>query len=273
MRSIHPDHPGVRLFFIGLLLTVCGWANTQTVFGRSPGAEHDDYYALVADLTGEALRDGLHALIRDHQRLAYRTAWTVLAESDAEPDTPQTVRLVYALRAQPVDFSASDNSHPDAWNREHIWPRGRGLGDTRRAGPATDIHNLKPADASINRARGDLDFDADGGSQDECDACLVDGDSWSPPVVQRGDIARIVFYMDLRYEGDDGEPDLELVDSTGVSGPRLGRLCTLLDWHRADPVDNFERRRNGVIEREQGNRNPFIDHPEWVEELWGEDCR
>jgi len=232
-----------------------------------------DYYAPVVDLSGPALRAGLHALIRDHQQLAYGAAWRVLAESDAEPDTPDTVRLVYALRAQPVDFSARGNNDPDAWNREHVWPRSRGLGSTGRRGPATDIHNLKPADASINSARGNLDFDGDGLPHEECSACLRDDDSWSPPVGQRGDIARIAFYMDLRYEGGGDEPDLLLVPAVGEGGPHLGRLCTLLDWHREDPVDAFERRRNGVIAREQGNRNPFVDRPGWVDELWGGDCR
>jgi len=79
--------------------------------------------------------------------------------------------------------------------------------------------------------------------------------------------------MDLRYEGGGDEPDLLLVPAVGEGGPHLGRLCTLLDWHREDPVDAFERRRNGVIAREQGNRNPFVDRPGWVDELWGGDCR
>ena len=54
------------------------------------------------------------------------------------------------------------------------------------------------------------------------------------------------------------------------SAPRLGRLTVLLQWHRADPPDAFEKRRNDVIfERWQHNRNPFIDHPEWVGSIWG----
>jgi hypothetical protein len=84
----------------------------------------------------------------------------------------------------------------------------------------------------------------------------------------------MLFYMAVRYEGTDGEPDLELVDAVNTmslneTGKGFhGRLSALLDWHHADPVDSFERTRNEIIYSFQGNRNPFIDHPEFVERLW-----
>ena len=82
----------------------------------------------------------------------------------------------------------------------------------------------------------------------------------------------MLFYMAVRYEGPDY--DLEIVDSIIPSrnkNPIIGKLSTLLEWHKNDPVDNWERRRNHVIYHNyQGNRNPFIDHPEWVELVWGE---
>jgi endonuclease I len=80
----------------------------------------------------------------------------------------------------------------------------------------------------------------------------------------------MTMYMAIRYEGGDGWPDLELNDSvSNGSAPLFGRLPVLLQWHRADPPDAFERRRNDVIfTRWQHNRNPFIDHPEWVASIW-----
>jgi hypothetical protein len=93
---------------------------------------------------------------------------------------------------------------------------------------------------------------------------------------RKGDIARAVLYMAIRYEGGvhpthgQGEPDLELTDDrskiviTSASPAYMGLLSTLLAWHQADPVDAAERERNEVIYSFQGNRNPFIDHPEWV---------
>jgi endonuclease I len=93
---------------------------------------------------------------------------------------------------------------------------------------------------------------------------------------RKGDIARAVLYMAIRYEGGadpvtgQGEPDLELTDNraqiviTSASPAYMGLMSTLLAWHQADPPDAAERGRNEVIYSFQGNRNPFIDHPEWA---------
>ena len=69
-------------------------------------------------------------------------------------------------------------------------------------------------------------------------------------------------------------PDLELLDSndTNRSTGRFGKLCTLLQWHLDDAVTDGERARNDVIFSWQGNRNPFIDHPEYVMSIWGSEC-
>ena len=77
--------------------------------------------------------------------------------------------------------------------------------------------------------------------------------------------------MAVRYEGGDSYPDLEVDDATGSgTAPRLGRLSALRQWSPQDPPDAFERRRNEIIYSSyQGNRNPFIDHPEWVASIFG----
>ena len=93
---------------------------------------------------------------------------------------------------------------------------------------------------------------------------------------RRGDLARAILYMAIRYEGgrdvvtNQSEPDLELTDDrskivvTSASPAYMGLMSTLLAWHSADPPDAAERGRNEVIFSFQGNRNPFIDHPEWA---------
>lgn len=80
----------------------------------------------------------------------------------------------------------------------------------------------------------------------------------------------MIFYMDVRYEGDSGELDLEVNNRvSNGSAPYHGKLSTLIEWHNLDPVDDLERQRNDIIYNDyQHNRNPFIDHPEWVEEIW-----
>ena len=122
-----------------------------------------------------------------------------------------------------------------------------------------------PADRSVNSSRSNKYFDVGGAKHDECDACLTDRDSWEPPNEVKGDVARILFYMDVRYEGQDasGAGDLQL-DWTNSD--------ILFDWHCADPVSYDEKRRNEISFEFQGNRNPFVDHPEWVRVVFGHVC-
>lgn len=91
----------------------------------------------------------------------------------------------------------------------------------------------------------------------------------------KGDIARMMFYMATRYQGNDHD-GLTLTLSPGYNTPieQLGDLCTLLRWHQQDPVDEFERNRHEKIYDIQNNRNPFIDNPSWVDEIfYHSDCR
>ena len=96
----------------------------------------------------------------------------------------------------------------------------------------------------------------------------TDSDSWEPPAAVKGDIARALFYMAVRYRGDvTNEPALYLTDATeqiASTTNLMGRLSTLLRWSHADPVDGSEQLRNEGVYLYQGNRNPFVDHPEWV---------
>jgi endonuclease I len=82
----------------------------------------------------------------------------------------------------------------------------------------------------------------------------------------------MLFYMDLRYAGDDGVPDLAPIDEDSNSGPLLGHLCTRLAWDSADPVDDLERRRHQRIIEMQGNRNPFVHRPASAAAIWGSAC-
>ena len=105
-------------------------------------------------------------------------------------------------------------------------------------------------------------------------SCFVSEYTFEPRDDVKGDVARMIFYMDLRYEGGGVEPDLEVVDYISLQdnypSPEMGRLSTLLQWHEEDPPDAFERNRNEVIYSWQGNRNPFIDRPEFVNFMYSE---
>lgn len=123
----------------------------------------------------------------------------------------------------------------------------------------------------MNSARGNKDFDNGGSPVAGAPGNLTDDDSWEPADEVKGDVARMVFYMAVRYEGDDSFADLELNDRvSNGSNPYMGRQSVLLEWNAEDPPDAFEQRRNQLIYDEiQGNRNPFIDHPEWADSIWG----
>ncbi|MDY0063693.1 MAG: endonuclease [Bacilli bacterium] len=239
---------------------------TQTIPVLEP------YYQNAEGLSGTALKTALHQIIRGHQSYSYDFAKTALKETDEDPNNTNNVILFYTGRSQAKSaFGSSGND----WNREHVWAKSHGdFGETKPMG--TDLHHLRPTDASVNSKRSNLDFD-DGGTKvnDTYGAgstfCYVDGDSFEPRDEVKGDVARIIFYMAVRYEGGiSGEKDLEINDRVNNgTNPYMGKASTLLAWNEQDPVDDFERNRNEVIFDYQNNRNPFIDHPEFADMIWG----
>jgi endonuclease I len=232
-----------------------------------PGDPDDSYYAAALGKSGAQLRVALHGIIRTQTVLSYDQVWAALKDTDEDPANPANVILVYSGRSQ---SKSSNGGGANEWNREHVWAKSHGDFGTA-AGPGTDVHHLRPEDVSVNANRGNKDFDTGGSPAAECPGCFTDTDSWEPRDAVKGDVARMVMYMAIRYEGDDGRADLELNDSVSNGGaPRIGRLSVLMQWHLADPPDAFEKRRNDVIfTRWQHNRNPFVDHPEWAAAIWG----
>jgi uncharacterized protein len=222
------------------------------------------YYQTAEGKTGNDLKLALHNIIKVQKKLSYAAVTDALKLTDEDPNNTNNVILLYTNRSQ---AKSTFGSGANDWNREHVWAKSHGNFGTS-IGPGTDIHHLRPTDASVNSTRGHLDFDNGGKPQGECVGCFYDGDSFEPPDRVKGDVARMLMYMAVRYEGN-GELDLELADQVNTyPTPKHGKLSTLLQWHRQDPVDAFEARRNNRIQEIQGNRNPFIDHPEWVELIW-----
>ena len=241
----------------------------------------EGYYETTAGLDGEELKAELHDIINDHQIYPYTSSntdtWDILKQTDKDPEDGQYVIGFYS--GFKMDASAEyDNGN--GWNREHVWAKSRGSLGTNR-GPGTDVHNLRAADISTNSARNNRNFDEatvqyideSGQYQGETDSYTSSSEwIWEPRDEVKGDVARILFYMATRYEGTSGEPDLELREellSNDSNEPYHARLSVLLEWHEADPVDEIERDRNDVIYSFQENRNPFIDHPEFVGLIWG----
>ncbi|SEB59002.1 Endonuclease I [Nocardioides exalbidus] len=225
----------------------------------------DTYYAPAIGKTGSALKSSLHEIIDDNTRLSYDQVWTALKDTDQDPSNTANVIELYTGR------SISKNSNGGGtgqWNREHVWAQSRG-GFSTSAGPGTDLHHLRAEDVTVNSTRGNKDFDNGGSAVSSCSGCYTDSDSFEPRAAVKGDVARMLLYMAVRYNGDDGFNDLEMSSTVGSSSSQIGDLETLLAWNAADPVDAFEMRRNDRIHAQwQGNRNPFIDHPEWANAIW-----
>lgn len=235
--------------------------------GSEEASPYDDtYYRSAVGKTGSALKTELHMIIDDHTELSYSEVWDALRVTDEDPLNPNNVILLYSGRSQ---SKYENGGGVDDWNREHVWAKSHGDFGTSM-GPGTDVHHLRPTDVTVNSSRGNLDFDNGGSPQSEAPGNYYDSDSWEPRDSVKGDVARMIFYMAVRYEGDSGEVDLEVNDLVNNgSAPYIGKISVLKEWNEMDPVDSFEENRNNVIyDQYQHNRNPFIDHPEWVEAIW-----
>ncbi|MEG9296293.1 endonuclease [Mangrovibacillus sp. Mu-81] len=252
------SHPGVK--------STSAFEEVQGDTDPGDPPSYDEYYTPADGKAGSALKSALHNIIDDHTTLSYSEVWGALRNTDEDPGNSDNVLLLYSGRSQ---SKFTNGGGVDDWNREHVWAKSHGDFGTAQ-GPGTDLHHLRPTDVTVNSTRGNLDFDNGGNEHNEAPGNYYDGDSWEPRDEVKGDVARMIFYMAVRYEGDSGEADLELNnDVNNGSAPYHGKISVLLDWHEEDPVDSRDIRRNNIIfEQYQGNRNPFIDHPEWAEMIW-----
>ena len=250
-----------------ILLLIFITLNTLNLFANIPPG----YYDGTEGLSGEELKAALYDIIKDHIAHSYDALRDyILPDTDEDPINPDNVILLYTGWSRPKD---EFGGNPSDWNREHVWAKSHGdFGNDPP--PGTDAHHIRPTDVSVNSARGNLDFD-NGGTEyidgDGPTGCYRDEDSWEPRGAVKGDVARMIFYMEVRYEGENGEPDLEMVGyipSSPNGEPYHGLKSTLLEWHLQDPVDDWEIQRNDKVYFYQENRNPFIDHPEFVGLIW-----
>lgn len=246
---------------------------TTISFGQVPLG----YYDTTDGLSGDNLKSSLHDIIKGHKEYPYTSTntdvWDILKETDRDINDSNNVILLYS--GWSVDASQEYNSGK-GWTREHVWSKSRGdFGTTKGAG--TDAHHLRPADVTVNTAKNNRWFDTC--STSYVDNGVVTGSYtssdewvWQPRDEVKGDVARMIFYMATRYEGENNEPDLEIVDYIPLKSTNdsiYSKLSTLLKWHKEDTVDAWERRRNDIIYYDyQNNRNPFIDHPEYANLIW-----
>lgn len=208
--------------------------------------------------TGDTLKAQLNSIIDGHTVISYGSTRVPLRDIDQDPNNSSRIITIY-------DRGSVVGSDGGAWNREHTWPRSRGV---ESSGPDnSDLHMLRPSDYGINSDRGSLNFGGAFGSRGGSYGEVNDGNGtvWYPSDADAGMVARHAFYAETRYDGADGATSNLIISNGNPGGDTMGDLARIMEWHFAAPPDDFERRRNDRIYDEyQFNRNPFVDHPEWA---------
>lgn len=241
------------------------------------------YYSSLEGLSGNALKQELQniianpAVVRLH---SYADIWEILRTSDRNPLNNNQVWCMYIEAPMAKLDQQNTSSIVGKWNREHIFPQSRGgfsvaEGDTAdginvwlptnataTVDGVSDAHHIRAENGQENSSRNNKNFGTVNSSTVYAGPTGTQG-SW------RGDVARALFYMAVRFESlnvVNGDP-VEL--SSGNPSYQIGDLATLLSWNTTDPRDDFEMNRNNYIYTWQMNRNPFIDHPSLADYIFG----
>lgn len=227
-----------------------------------------EYYASLNGLNGEDFKKELQNILKNtHQRLiSYDEARFVLELSDLVEEN--NILYLDGIYSGHKIIPYWDGGA--TWAREHVWPNSR-LGIPRVQGSSknqgSDVHNLRAINPNVNSSRSNRYFsDAVEGHLNH----TVGKDAYYPGDNYKGDVARIIFYMATRYHDILTLIDSNIDDGNAYekSGAKMGLLSVLIQWHEEDPVSLFEINRNNIIYSYQGNRNPYIDHPEYVQQYF-----
>jgi hypothetical protein len=237
-----------------------------------PAGYYDSLDGKSGALLKQAVKDIISnpAVVRAHN---YGDIIEILKKADQNPLNSNEVWLMYkeVSRAKFL-YQGSESSSTGRWNREHIYPQSRGgfAGGTSDTPDGIDIwiassadslahghadaHHLRAEDGPENSSRNNKDY-----GLSDYNGFSGNAGSW------KGDVARAVFYMSVRYNG------LDVVNGNPADATvgQLGDLATLLQWNTNDPADDFEMNRNNYIQTWQLNRNPFIDNPQLASYIWG----
>jgi len=247
-------------------------------------AQIPSYYSGVdLELTGEPLKNELSDKISSNVTFLTYTAasyntWDALQDGDENPTKTNEVLFIYGWENGNDGDLSNDRSRnkneyggsPGDWNREHVFARSLATPPLTvdDPGPGTDILNLRACDMQTNQSRSNFSFTDGSGNASQLGSAWYPGDEW------KGDVARIILYMYLRYDGNGSSVSQTvcLPSSTGT-GPAASTDPNLplifLQWNAEDPVSEVEIAKNNIAEIHQGNRNPFVDNPVLATLIWG----
>ena len=242
------------------------------------------YYNQANDKTGDALKVALHDIIKGHTTVSYNNLWDAFWSTDNKGDG-----VVWDMYSDvpggtpPYTYQLGEgqcgeyNSEGDCYNREHSWPQSWCNSQTT---PSCDLHHIFPTDGWVNMKRGSNPFgevqsaswtSQNGSKLGICKSSLgYSGTVFEPIDAYKGDFARALMYMSVRYYGEDNNWGSS--DMTNKSEILPWAIAMLMDWNEQDPVSQKEIDRNNAIYADyQHNRNPFVDHPEYARMIWDPD--
>ena len=241
------------------------------------------YYNAANGKTGDELKVALHDIIKGHTTVSYNNLWNAFWSTDNKgngivwdmySDIPNgTPPYTYYLGQGQC---GSYDEEGDCYNREHSWPQSWFNSQTI---PSCDLHHIFPTDGWVNMKRGNNPFgevqsaswtSQNGSKLGNCKSSLgYSGTVFEPIDAYKGDFARALMYMSVRYYTEDGS--WKSSDMTVKSELKPWAIAMLMDWNEQDPVSQKELDRNNAIYSQyQHNRNPFIDHPEYARMIWDE---
>lgn len=227
-------------------------APSETVYNfKIPDKLVSYYKDINFEKYGNSLKEDLAVLtISKHVHfLSYFERHSYLYKADKDPKIKNNVLLIYSGESRYwKEYQSYSNSYsPQTFNTEHVFPKSK----LEKEASKSDLHLLRVCDAKINTSRWNYAYANGSGTYG-----LVGSSNWYPGDEWKGDVARIIMYVNLRYN----EP---------FSDVSAGGINLLLKWNAEDPVSTFETQRNEVIYKAQGNRNPFIDNPYLATKIWG----
>ncbi len=252
----------------------------------------EDYYAPITATGGNALLGQVHDLITTTHRFytSYSDCKNPTYIKQTDPGTDGSSVMEFYSQA---DISATWGSGAvGTWNREHVWCQSLSNGMWGQSGGGADLHHIRPVETRLNSKRGNNLF----GEIRNRDAYKVyyrdesgkvvahggynEGGKFEPLDNVKGDVARIVLYVYTHYNTASNVYGTTDGGNSGYFGTlhftniisessESAAIGLLLEWNRQDPVDEIETKRNDAVYAIQGNRNPFIDHPEYAEAIWG----
>ena len=268
--------------------TVGGGGNT------GGGTDLTGYYASANGLTGYALKSELHNIIDGHNARGYSALWTFYDANsrDVYFENDGTILDIYSENpsgSDPYSYTSTSDQcgsysgEGSCYNREHSFPRSW-FGGSREP-MNSDVHHIFASDGYVNGRRssypygevGSASYTSQNGSKlgSAANGLGYSGTVFEPVDEFKGDLARAYFYMATRYEDVIAGWETNSTHSDAVLNGSSNQvfetwfLNMLLNWHTNDPVSQMEIDRNDAAHSYQGNRNPFIDHPELVNAIWG----